>query len=374
MKESWDQSLPAPPNGAPPLAFHAIPYDPTWQYQINATMILSGPGASSAMAYCGLGWVDMTTGAYSVSGVDATSFSSMYWESTGSIASAVSGNAVGPNAQFGLMLMTDLSAVNAYASFDDIAVTITTPGLLLRPKLWLDGPFEQGVGLMRDDLRLADLIPLNEPNTSYFGGPGGETTTPAVLEITGNNAIVDWVRIELRNAPNGPTLVRRNALLQRDGDVVATDGISPVSFALGAGSYHVVVRHRNHLAVMTALGYALNTTPAVVDLRLPATPLFVRPAPFADVPTKILGSQRLLWAGNTQPDDRLKYTGTNNDRDGILATIGGAAPTHTVTGYLLSDVTLDGVVSYTGVGNDRDRILVNIGGAVPTAVRIQQVP
>jgi hypothetical protein len=375
MKESWDQSFPIPPNGAPPMAFHAIPYDPTWHYQVNATMILTGPGATSAMAYCGLGWVDMSTGAYSVSGVDATSFSTMYWQLTSSISSTASGNSVGPNAQFGIMLMTDPSCVNAYANFDDIAVTVTTPGaVVLRPRLWLDGPYDQGLGLMRDDLRLAGLVPLNEPNTAFFGAPGGETTTPAVLDIVGNNAIVDWVRIELRSSPNGPALARRNALLQRDGDVVATDGASPITFALAAGNYHVVVRHRNHLAVMTASSISLGTTATVLDLRSPFTALYVRPFPNTDLPVKSIGAQRLLWAGNVQTDDRLKYTGTNNDRDAILATIGGAAPTHTITGYLRADVTMDGVVSYTGAGNDRDRILVNIGGAVPTAVRIQQVP
>jgi hypothetical protein len=73
-------------------------------------------------------------------------------------------------------------------------------------------------------------------------------------------------------------------------------------------------------------------------------------------------------------DDKLAYTGEGNDRDPILAVIGGTVPTATVAGYLTADVNLDGIVRYTGAGNDRDPILSNIGGAIPTNVRIQQLP
>ena len=82
----------------------------------------------------------------------------------------------------------------------------------------------------------------------------------------------------------------------------------------------------------------------------------------------------LLWAGNTEPDQELLYTGQNNDRDLILLTIGGITPTNSVTGYLLADVNLDGTVLYTGQNNDRDIILTNIGGVVPTATVLEQMP
>ena len=71
---------------------------------------------------------------------------------------------------------------------------------------------------------------------------------------------------------------------------------------------------------------------------------------------------------------KVKYTGTNNDRDAILTAVGGATPTATVTGYRMEDVNLDGVVRYTGVDNDRDIILQTIGGVVPTATRAEQMP
>jgi hypothetical protein len=68
------------------------------------------------------------------------------------------------------------------------------------------------------------------------------------------------------------------------------------------------------------------------------------------------------------------YTGAGNDRDPVLQAIGGAVATNTQSGYLATDINLDGVVKYTGVRNDRDPILVSIGGVVPTNVRTQQLP
>ena len=89
---------------------------------------------------------------------------------------------------------------------------------------------------------------------------------------------------------------------------------------------------------------------------------------------KDINGIQVLWAGDTSVNGDLKYTGSGNDRDLILQTIGGVVPTNTVSGYLPTDVTMDGTVKYTGSGIDRELILQNIGGTVPTNVRVEQVP
>jgi hypothetical protein len=87
-----------------------------------------------------------------------------------------------------------------------------------------------------------------------------------------------------------------------------------------------------------------------------------------------VGSAWTSWAGNTAPNNQLKYTGASNDRDPILVAIGGSTPTNTLSGYRAEDCNLDGVVKYTGASNDRDIILLNIGGSSPTATRTEQLP
>ena len=95
---------------------------------------------------------------------------------------------------------------------------------------------------------------------------------------------------------------------------------------------------------------------------------------FGNNATVFAGGKYCLWTGDVTHDGTIKYTGAGNDRDRILAAIGGVVPTSTVNGYLMEDVNLDGVVKYTGAANDRDLILLNIGGVVPTITRMAQLP
>ncbi len=242
----------------------------------------------------------------------------------------------------------------------------------LSAKVILEGPYVQGTGLMNDGLRTAGLVPLVEPYSemghAQAGGGGGETTSPQVLARTGPNAIVDWVRLELRGADNSANVVAtRQALLQRDGDIVAEDGTSPVRFGVAAGNYHVAVRHRNHLGAMTAAPVTLLGVPAILDLTAVS-------GLYGSNAMKQIGARRALWTGNTTGDGQVKYTGASNDRDPILTAVGGTVPTNTANGYTPVDLNMDGVVKYTGTANDRDRILGAIGGTVPTATRTEQLP
>jgi hypothetical protein len=158
-------------------------------------------------------------------------------------------------------------------------------------------------------------------------------------------------------------------LVQRDGDVVELDGKSPVAMGLANGvSYHVAVKHRNHLGAMTASSLTLGAAPTTLDLTQSATPTWGTDA------RKTVGAAMVLWPGNTNGDGTIKYTGSGNDRDPILVSVGGSIPTATATGYLPTDVNMDGTVKYTGSANDRDPILVSVGGSIPTAIRTQQVP
>jgi hypothetical protein len=248
-----------------------------------------------------------------------------------------------------------------------------SPTVRVRPKVFLEGPYNAGTDRMTDILRQSSFLPLTEPYTaqgySHVGG-GGETTTPAVLAITGDNAIVDWLVVELRSATTPSTvLATRSALLQRDGDVVHVDGLSPVAFSLPSASYVVAIRHRNHLGVATASSITLSSTAVTLDLSISTIPLFG-----GTTATKQVGARRVLYAGDVNGDEMLRYTGQDNDRDLILTSIGGLLPTATIMGYRREDLNLDGVVRYTGATNDRDLILVNIGGVVPTNVRAAALP
>ena len=274
----------------------------------------------------------------------------------------------------GQTVMIRFSGLNAFGNFVYLDnVEVESNGVSVGVKLMLEGAYDISSDRMRDDLRALGQLPLSEPYTGLgiaMVGGGGETVNATVMAATGDNAIVDWVLLELRDAALTTNVVAsRAALVQRDGDVVDKDGSSPVVFLAAPGSYHIVARHRNHLGVMTSGPLALSGTVTALDLTAASTITFGTGA------RKSLNGRELMWAGDVLGDGTLRYVGANNDRDPILQSVGGSIPTATSgPGYGSEDVNMDGITRYSGNTNDRDPVLLNVGGSVPTATRNAQLP
>lgn len=240
----------------------------------------------------------------------------------------------------------------------------------LHLKVFLDGPYNPETGLMSTALNDLNLIPMNEPYTDLgyelITDTGEDTiSNPAVLDVIGSNAIIDWVVVETRWGQNAAQVFdAQTALLQADGDIVAVDGVSPIIVPFQSGIYFISVKHRNHLGVMTATAVDVSQT---IDFS--TTPLY------GTNPAKTVGNVKVLWAGDVSADGLVQYTGQGNDRDFILYDVGEGTPTNVLTNvYSRSDVNMDGQVKYVGTNNDRDPILVNIGGSTPTNILEAQLP
>jgi hypothetical protein len=138
------------------------------------------------------------------------------------------------------------------------------PGFSTAPttniKVVLQGPYSTITGTMSMILNSSDYLPLSQPyNTAPWNYNGNE----AVTSIP--SGVVDWILLELRS--DLTTMVsRRAAFLKFDGKVVDLNGVGNVDFpGVSPGSYYVVIRHRNHLAVMTANPITLSDSPGVYD-------------------------------------------------------------------------------------------------------------
>jgi hypothetical protein len=151
-------------------------------------------------------------------------------------------------------------------------------GIRLAVKVFLQGPYNPSTKLMDNHYSAYNQLPTTQPYTALgFSHAGTETTTAVILANTfGENSIVDWVLLELRNATNPAAILHsRAALLQRDGDVVDTDGISAVSFPNAVdGNYYIVVRHRNHLAFRTTDVLNLSSAIKTLNFTNQSVPLF----------------------------------------------------------------------------------------------------
>jgi hypothetical protein len=253
----------------------------------------------------------------------------------------------------------------------------------LQVKVALQGSlFDTGLSsLMRDDLRSGGLLPVTEPYTAlagrfiHFGDGSEETTTSAVLMANAGtpDAIVDWVLVELRDVTDPSIIVEtRSALLQRDGDVVdAMDGTSALMFnGIAGDSYHVAVKHRNHLGVMTADSVILTSMGTVVDFTTAtAAELYDLPGPinYDGFEQVTVNGIQALWAGNAIVDNKLKYQGPNNDNTETLVSILGH-PSNTsfsynfddFRGYDLSDINMDGLTKFQGGKNDLGYVFLNV--------------
>lgn len=185
--------------------------------------------------------------------------------------------------------------------------------------------------LMRDDLRIAStpLIPTTSPYDST-------TCDASVFTTSGTDAIVDWILIELRDANDASNvLASQSALLQRDGDIVATDGSSAVSIEIASGDYYVAVKHRNHLGILTASTVSLSGTVTHLDLSTDMNTVTGGALALRDMGNGIFA----MYAGDVNTDGSI----LNTDVANALSVSGG------ITIYSGADANMDGNILNTDI-------------------------
>jgi hypothetical protein len=248
--------------------------------------------------------------------------------------------------------------------------------LLASPKVFLQGAYNSNFGLMNDLLRnssgangavagtytpgvlpASNVVPTSDPyrtptySTSFthVANATAETISTDILKdlANPNDQIVDWVFLELRtNALPSTVTQTRAALVQRDGDVVDVDGVSPIYFKnLDPNTYNVSVKHRNHLGVRTATGTSLNLTTPLTKINFSAAAANNLSNFTADLGGGVFG----LWAANANKNLNIRVAGPDaNASDFIyIKTTLGAAPLLS-NQYSESDVNMNRVVRVAG--------------------------
>jgi len=134
----------------------------------------------------------------------------------------------------------------------------------LQLKVFLEGPFSAGTGSMSKTLNTSNLIPLAQPyNITPFNYAGTESLASLPTDM------VDWVLVQLSSDPavtgNSDIVRSKAAVLLSNGSVVDPGGTSLSFSGLSGSSYYVIVRHRNHMAVVTPTAVSLSSG-STVDL------------------------------------------------------------------------------------------------------------
>ncbi len=158
---------------------------------------------------------------------------------------------------------------DAAGNVDECSFTVTVGGGTsprVAGRVAMEGASMNGGGMMRDDLRQNPLMPTSFGLVTPYGG-NTAISSAMLMNATSPDATVDWILVEIRDA-NDPTqvLMSKSALVQRDGDIMAADGSSYITLnGLTNGDYHVAIRHRNHLGIMTADPVYLDASAPMLD-------------------------------------------------------------------------------------------------------------
>jgi hypothetical protein len=200
-----------------------------------------------------------------------------------------------------------------------------TTAITANLKAFLQGPFTTPGDSMRTSLLQQGYVPLKQP---YSGSPWNYSGTDSVTSVP--SGVVDWVLVELRTPDSSAAskVATRAAFIKRDGSIVDLDGVSPVAFVnLAAGNYYVVVRHRNHLAIMSASAVALSASSSLYNF------MTSQSQAYGTNPMKQLGTGIFGMIG-----------GDGNGDGGVDAIDRNAVwrPGNGTAGYLQADFNLDG--------------------------------
>ncbi len=142
---------------------------------------------------------------------------------------------------------------------------LADPNYIFSLKAYLKGAWKNSTGTMTTALNAGGLVPLRQP---FAISPFFYAGTESVVSIPNAN-IVDWVLIECRkpasglasNASTSSVIGRKAAFLLQNGTMVDLNGTTPVQMIIskqGTGNY-IVLKHRNHLAVMSTAKASNNT-------------------------------------------------------------------------------------------------------------------
>ncbi|MDZ7725080.1 MAG: DUF4038 domain-containing protein [candidate division KSB1 bacterium] len=192
-----------------------------------------------------------------------------------------------------------------------------------RFRLYLEGPFDKAAGQMHTLLIQQGFVLNTSP---YLQAPRQVNTVP--------DSAVDWVLLELMDAPEGTALFSKSFLLSTGGYLISeTNDSSYVSLSgVADGDYHVKIQHRNHMPAISAQAVTFSSsTVTEYDFTLGLSQYYEQEF------VKQLSSGHLaVRGGDINRDDLI------DDSDFILWY---SSAQNAEAGYLAPDINMDGVVN-----------------------------
>jgi len=159
---------------------------------------------------------------------------------------------------------------------------------------FLEGAYDNTAGnVMTNELNQAGQLPNQQPyhqaNWNYLGAETISNPPPSNM--------VDWVLVSFRETLTGGSVVRKAAVLNKNGTIEPFD----ISLRSGLNSVYVMIEHRNHMPVITDQPVSINNGSLAHNFTLSEG--YVG-AGFAQ---KQIGNKWALYAGNGDQVDMVGY-------------------------------------------------------------------
>ena len=214
-------------------------------------------------------------------------------------------------------------------------------------KVFLQGPYA-GNGTMNTTLKANNLLPTAQP---YNNSPWSYSGTESVPSVP--DGVVDWVLVELRSDIN-TVFQTRSAFLMSDGSIHDIDGSDHVNFnGISDGNYYIVIKHRNHLSVMSVNAVPLPNSPETTyDFTTGSDKYYGTINGAKQLGTGVWG----MIAGDVDGSGDFGPFDLINVRSGIV---------NGETGYLSKDVDLSGDMGPFDLIRVREGIINGYSSAVP---------
>ena len=196
-------------------------------------------------------------------------------------------------------------------------------------RVYLQGPYSfDGEPYM--DSALGDDIPTTSPYADHL----------ALTSLPEDVYPIDWVWMELRSTQDGAADFSRSYLMNWDGYLL--DGQSSfldLSTQVTPGDYYIVIKHRNHLGVVSANPVTIGSAWQLYDFTTASEK--VKDGNCVELTTGFYG----MYGGDCGCDGII----TNADKDPINSSMDA-------TGYQNGDINMDGIVTNA----DKDFINTNM--------------
>lgn len=185
----------------------------------------------------------------------------------------------------------------------------TTRVVNCAPSLLLEGPYFPTANLMTTNLLQINLLPAGQP---YSGAPWNYPGTEGAGWSSSDYPAgsVDWVLVSLRTSPSaGDEIARFASLLLEDG---TTSPLAAVEVSPGITQVYVVVEHRNHLPVMSAMPVDIINNTISYDFRIQNS--YTGPSGTGFGQKALSNGNWALFAGNADQSNMLGFEITGADR------------------------------------------------------------